>query len=381
MKIDRTLNLLELLSKKSHFLFGPRGTGKTQLIGEQLASSCTVIDLLLDDVYSRLLRRPSLLEEFIPETSNLVAIDEIQKIPALLDEVHRIIEARGTRFLLTGSSARKLRRGGANLLGGRAWESRLFPLTSAELGSEFDLERYLNRGGLPAIYFSDYPEDELKNYLKLYLREEIQAEMLVRRLDHFSRFLDTMGLVNAQELNFEGISNECGVPARTVASYLEVLEDTLVGFQVEPFTRTKTRKAIKRAKFYFFDVGVAGAIAKRGQVRKGSELFGIALEQFVAQELRAYLSYKNSDQKLCYWRSTSQKEVDFIVGAALALEVKSTHNVGQRDLSGLKALREEKLIKRFMVVCDEPIERTSDGIQILPWRSFLTKLWSDELLR
>ena len=160
-----------------------------------------------------------------------------------------------------------------------------------------------------------------------------------------------------------------------------MLEDTLVGFQVEPFTRTKTRKAIKRAKFYFFDVGVAGAIAKRGQVRKGSELFGIALEQFVAQELRAYLSYKNSDQKLCYWRSTSQKEVDFIVGAALALEVKSTQNVGQRDLSGLKALREEKLIKRFMVVCDEPIERTSDGIQILPWRSFLTKLWSDELLR
>ena len=381
MKIKRTLSLLKLLNKKSHFLFGPRGTGKTQLIAEQLGSSCTVIDLLSDDVYSRLLRRPSLLQDFIPKRSELVAIDEIQKIPALLDEVHRLIELQGTRFLLTGSSARKLRHGGANLLGGRAWESRLFPLTSAELGDAFDLEIYLNRGGLPAIYFSDHPEDELKNYLRLYLREEIQAEMIVRRLDHFSRFLDSMGLVNAQELNLEGIASDSGVPARTVASYLEVLEDTLIGFQVAPFTKTKTRKAIKRSKFYFFDVGVAGALARRGVVRKGSELFGIALEQFVAQELRAFLSYTNADHQLCYWRSTSQKEVDFVIGTAVAIEVKASQNVGMRDLSGLKALREEKLINSFIVVCDEPLERTSDGIQIMPWRIFLTKLWRNELFR
>jgi uncharacterized protein len=380
MFAKRNVNLLDLLDKKSHFLLGPRGTGKTSLIKESFGPSVPVIDLLSDDTYSRLLRRPSALSEFFSSDTPIVVIDEIQKIPVLLDEVHRLIELHKINFLLTGSSARKLRRGGANLLGGRAWEARLFPLTSEELKDKFDLIRYLNAGGLPAIYFSPYFSDELKNYIKLYIREEIQAESLIRRMDHFVRFLDSVATTNGEELNFESISNDSAVPARTVASYFELLEDTLLGFQVPPFTKTKKRKAIKRAKFYFFDVGVAGALAKRGEIQEGSELFGKAFEHFIAMELRSFLSYRNRDLPLQYWRSTTQYEVDFVIGDRLALEVKSTTHVSNRHLAGLQALKEEQLVQRYVVVCNEPVRRHVQGIEILPWKEFLSQLWTGELV-
>ncbi len=381
MLIKRGLDLPELLKRKSHFLFGPRGTGKTSLVHKSFGAEIPFIDLLSDDVYSRLLRRPSLLEELLPKGTSFAIVDEIQKIPTLLDEVQRLIETKRIKFLLTGSSARKLKRGGANLLGGRAWESNIFPFTSFELGESFDLLRYLNTGGLPPIYLSDYPEDELRNYIKLYLKEEIQAESLVKRLDHFARFLDTAALANSEELNFENIANDAGVPARTVASYFEILEDTLVGFQVLPFARTKKRKAIKRSKFYFFDVGVAGALAKRGQIQEASESYGKAFEHFIAQELRAYLSYNVLDLDLCYWRSTTQLEVDFIVGNQLAIEVKSSHNISKRHLAGLKALEEEGLVKKFIVVSNDPIPRVMEGVELFHWREFLGRLWSNEIVQ
>lgn len=380
--VPRTVDLSKLLAKKSHFLFGPRGTGKTRLIQHGLPEA-VVVDLLSDDVYSRLLRRPSALVEMIPSDARRapVVIDEVQKLPALLDEVHRLIEQRSVRFLLTGSSARKLRRGAANLLGGRAWEARLFPLTSAEIGDGFDLARFINTGGLPAIYFSEAPADELKSYVRLYLKEEIQTEALVRRFDHFARFLDVAALANTEELNFEAVASDSGVPARTVASYFEILEDTLLGFQVRSFRRTKTRKAIKRSKFYFFDVGVAGALARRGQVELGSPAFGKAFEHVILQELRAYLSYRNLDLDLCYWRSTTQQEVDAVVGTELAIEIKGTERIGERAARGLQALREEKLIRSYLVVSRDPIPRTFDGIRAVPWQQFLRELWSDALLR
>jgi predicted AAA+ superfamily ATPase len=380
MIVERDLNLAKLLAKKSHFLFGPRGTGKTHLVKTQLGEQALTIDLLSDDVYSRLLRRPSLLGEMIENDRKLVVVDEVQKLPVLLDEIHRLIEARRITFLLTGSSARKLRHGAANLLGGRAWETKLFPLTWHELGEHFDLDRYLTFGGLPAVYFSASSADELKNYAKLYLREEIQSEGIVRRFDHFVRFLDVAALCSGKELNFETVANESGVPSRTVAGYFDVLGDTLVGFAVKPFQAGRKRKAVKRSKFYLFDVGVAGSISRRGEVLQGSPQFGDAFEHFIAQELRAYLHYRNLDIELSYWRTVDQDEVDFVIGNEFAVEIKGTERASPRLIGGLLKLKEEGLQKRFFLVSRDPVRSIVDGVEIIPWQEFLTELWNDRLV-
>jgi predicted AAA+ superfamily ATPase len=379
--IQRSLHLPTQLKKKSHFLFGPRGVGKTSLIRETLQDAA-VIDLLSDEVYSRLIRNPSMLGELIPrDSSQIVVIDEIQKIPALLDEVHKIIEEQHYRFLLTGSNARKLRRGGANLLGGRAWEMHLFPLTSHELGNSFDLYRYLSFGGLPHVLLSEYPEMELKHYIKLYLREEIQAEGIARRFDHFVRFLDFAALTSGEELNYESLGSDSGVPPRTVASYYEVLEDTLIGFRVPPFQGSLKRKAIKRSKFYLFDVGVTGALTSRRTLQEQSELIGRALEQFIAMELRAYLSYTANDLPLSFWRTETQHEVDFIIGEDVAIKVKATQRVNDSHLKGLRALEQENIVSRKIIVSRDPIKRiTSDNIEVIPIRDFLRELWGNTLL-
>jgi predicted AAA+ superfamily ATPase len=380
MEIARLLNLHSALKKKSHFLLGPRGVGKSHLIRTTL-NDAVYIDLLVDDVYSRLLRRPSSLKEFLPQhAAQVIVIDEIQKIPALLDEVHKAIEEQKLTFLLTGSSARKLRRGGANLLAGRAWERNLFPLTSSELGERFDFLRYLSFGGLPSVYFSDYPEDELKNYTKLYLKEEIQAEGLVRKFDHFVRFLDFVALTNGEEINYDSLGSDAGVPPRTVASYFELLEDTLVGFSVAPYTKTKKRKSITRSKFFLFDIGVVSALTKRGALTETSELLGRAFEHFIAMELRAYSSYSERDLALRYWRTTSQHEVDFILEDHLAIEVKATTRVSDRHLHGLIALQQEKCVKRHVLVSRDPLRRVVQGIEIIPWQEFCVELWAGALL-
>lgn len=371
------MDLAALAARKNIFLFGARGTGKTTLLKAQLPDA-QYYDLLDSDVFGRLARRPRLLGE---ETSrkSVVVIDEVQKLPSLLDEVHRLIESTGQRFVLTGSSARKLRRSSANLLAGRAWQASLFPLVSAEIPN-LDLETYLNRGGLPAIYPStDYSED-LDAYANLYLREEIQAESLVRRVDAFARFLDTVALSNGEELNFQSIASDAGVPHRTVQSFCEILEDTLLGFRVAPFLLTKKRKPITRAKLFLFDIGVTNALAQRGKIRIKSELFGKAFEHLIALELRAQLSYLRSNSRLQYWRSTSGFEVDFVVGQEMAIEVKASTLVTERDLKGLKALREEGLVKRYVIVSLDPKPRTVDGIQVVPWRAFLERLWTGKFV-
>jgi predicted AAA+ superfamily ATPase len=379
MIVERILKLSELLDKKSHFLLGPRGTGKTALASSSL-NGAVWIHLLIDDVYSRLLRRPSALQEMIPSGTSIVVIDEIQKLPKLLDEVHSLIESRKIRFLMTGSSARKLRSAGVNLLGGRAWLSGLYPLTWRELGSEFELVRYLNHGGLPSVYFSDHPRDELRAYAQLYVREEIQAEALVRRLDHFVRFLDVAGLGNGEILNFEKISNDSGVPSRTVEGYFRLLEDTLLGFSLDPFQGTRRRKAIKKSKFFFFDVGVAGALAKRGHVDEGSELFGRTFEHFLIQEVRAFLSYRKIDLPLNFWRSQRQDEVDLLIGTECAVEFKSSERCSERDTRGLLALKEEKKVRHFYLVSTDPLQRESNGVHFFPWDEFLKRLWSGQIV-
>ncbi|MFN0117139.1 MAG: ATP-binding protein [Elusimicrobiota bacterium] len=376
--LSRQLDLKELLKKKSIFLLGPRSTGKTFLIQSQLPS-LKKYDLLDSETYGKLARRPKLLEEELNPSDKFIVIDEIQRLPLLLNEVQRLIQNRHIHFLLTGSSARKLKRGGANLLGGRAWLASLFPLVSVEI-PQFDLVRYFNRGGLPPIYLSSSPEEELRSYVDLYLREEIQAEALTRNLGAFARFLDVMALQNGEELHYEAIANDCAVPARTVQNYVQILEDTLLGFQVSSYAATRKRKAIARSKFFLFDIGVVNTLAERGEIRPKSELFGKCFEHFLMLEIRAFIGYERKHLPLQYWRSTSGFEVDCVIGNEWALEFKSTEFANEHHLKGLKALREEKLIKNYALVSRDTKKRTIDGIVIYPVLEFLENLWKGKLL-
>jgi predicted AAA+ superfamily ATPase len=281
---------------------------------------------------------------------------------------------------MTGSSARKLRRGGANLLAGRAFRADLFPLTAAEI-DHFDLLTYLNTTGLPEFYAGEDSAEFLRAYVGTYLREEIFAEGLTRNLGAFSRFLDVIALVNGQEIQRSEIASDCGVPVRTLEGYFSILQDTLLAFSVPAFAKTVKRKAIRRPKIWLFDVGVVSALTHRGTIQAGTAQFGQALEHFIALELRAYLSYARSQLALQYWRSTSKFEVDFVVGQELAVEVKGTDQVRDKHLNGLRALAEEGLIRQYAVVsCDPQIRKTQDGIMIYPAQEFLQRLWNGKLL-
>jgi predicted AAA+ superfamily ATPase len=379
MLIQRTLDLKNLLSKKSFFLFGPRATGKSTLIKQVLSESSMIIDLLNSRLYLRLLDSPHDLESIIDSGNKgqVIVIDEIQRIPELLNEVHRLIEDKKLTFLLTGSSARKIRRGKANLLAGRVWEARLFPLTWKEI-HDFDLNRYLRYGGLPPVYLSKYPEEELDAYANTYLKEEIMAEGLIRKLPPFSRFLRSMALANGEMINFTKIANDCQVPPSTVTEYVGLLEDTLVGFLLPAWTESKRRKAISTGKFYFFDPGVTHTLSGTEVLDRNSHLYGKAFEQFIGMEIRAYLSYKRKKIQLSYWRSVHGYEVDFLMGTKTAVEVKASQKISQRDFKGLKALEEEKVFKNYVLVSQDPVNTRENHFQALFWEDFLKDLWEDK---
>ena len=372
---QRILNPSHLMENRSAFLFGPRGTGKSTLAAQTLPPppECLRFDLLDDDVYSRLLRRPRLLGDEIPSQCQLVFIDEIQKLPKLLDEVHRLIESREIRFLLTGSSARKLVRGRANLLPARARNLSLFPLTSLEI-DDFDLTKFCNVGGIPNIYLSDMPWVDLKSYIDLYIREEIQAEAVVRNIGHFARFLDVFGACSGKELNYQEISSDSGVPVRTLAHYVEVLKETLLVYELHPFTATTKRKAISKSKLYLFDVGVANVMAARTHLTPGSTQFGIAFEHFILQEIRAILNYQLQENKMSYWRTYRGHEVDCIIGNKIAVEIKSTEQATERHLKGLKAFKQENLVERYILVSRDQVRKQSQGIEMMHWKDFLQEL-------
>jgi len=375
---ERMLNLNSLLNTRSYFLFGPRATGKSTLI-QQTLPNAVIFDLLEAETFTRLLKYPKLIEE---QTSaeDWIVIDEIQKLPSLLDEVHRLIQKRQQRFLLTGSSARKLRKGAANLLAGRAFTAELFPLVSAEI-TDFDLLAALNSTSLPEFYNSDHVDDFLEAYVGTYLREEIQAESLTRDLPGFNRFLEVVALGNGEEINFASVASDTGVNVKTVSNYFSILEDTLIGFKLSPFQSTKKRKAVTRSKFYLFDLGVVRWINQRGIVRPKSELFGKALEHLIVLELRAYLSYRRKRIPMQYWRTNSGFEVDIVLGDRLAIEIKSTDLIKDKHLKGLRALKEEGVVERFAVISlDDTARVTNDGISIYPVKQFLEMLWGDQLL-
>jgi len=375
----RQLNLSNLLKKRSYFLMGPRGAGKSTLIAQTLPQA-KVYDLLDAVQFQRLLKEPTLIAQ---ETNadTLVVIDEIQKLPGLLDEVHRLIVNRKQTFLLTGSSVRKLRKGGANLLAGRAYQTSLLPLISREI-PHFDLLTYINTTGLPEFYGERGAGEYLKAYVGTYLQEEVKAEALTRNLSGFIRFLEVVALCNGEEINYANIASDCGVPARTLEAYFGILDDTLIGFSIPPFLATKKRKAITRSKYFLFDIGVVNSLTLRGQIELKSELFGRAFEHFIALELRAFLIYQQIHLPLQYWRSSSHFEVDFIIGNKLAIEVKATDLVKDKHLKSLRAFKEEGLVKNYGVVSLDLHERlTDDGITIWPWRQFLNKLWSGEIIK
>ena len=374
MYIERSLDLKSVLKQKSCFLFGPRQTGKSSLIRHSLADY-RVYNLLDSETYLKLSRSPERLREECRPSEKIVIIDEIQKIPSLLDEVHFLIEEKGIHFLLTGSSARKLRRTGVNLLGGRAWTRHLHPLTSGELAGKFDLVKAVNRGLLPTMYFSASPEEELQAYVGTYLREEIAAEGLTRNIPAFSRFLDIAALCNGQLLNYAKISNDAQVARSTVQEYFQILKDTLIACELTPWQQSIKRKPLSTSKLYFFDCGIVRYLQKRSSVRPGSPEFGELLETFIFHELAAWCDYHGA-KVLNYWRSKSGFEVDFILDSKTAIEVKATKTVSAQDLKGLRMLKEEDGLKKYMLVCFEKEPRVVDGIEILPVDIFLKKLWS-----
>ena len=377
----RVLDLPALLKKKSLFLLGPRATGKSSLIKAEFEKSTLIINLLQNELFLQLSQRPEDLEGMINAHKNqkIIVIDEIQRVPALLNEIHRLIEDRGIKFLMTGSSARNLRKKGVNLLAGRAWEANLFPLVSHEI-PKFDLGRYLRYGGLPAIYLSGDPEEDLHAYVNTYLQQEIQAEAVVRKVPSFARFLKSAAFMSGRMLNFAELSNDAAIPASTIREYYYILEDTLLGFFLPAWTKTQKRKAISTAKFYFFDLGVKNTLAGIKVIEPKSDLFGQAFEHFIALELRAYLSYSRTKSTLSYWQSKHGHEVDFIVGDDIAIEIKSTDKVQEKHLKNISVLAEEKICKKYFLVSFDKIARVENTINVLHWQDFLTRLWGGEII-
>lgn len=376
---DRLLDLRHILSGRSVFLLGPRRTGKSTLLRERFPEA-KVFDLLAADTFRELSSKPESMRQSLRERDNLIVIDEIQKLPNLLDEVHLLIERnKDLRFILTGSSARKLKRSGVNLLAGRAWTKYLFPLVWPETGREL-LYKRLCFGGLPSILNSEDPSMDLKEYVGIYLQEEIRAESLARSIEAFSRFLSVAGATNGKQLNYTKVGNDAQVPPRTVQEYFQVLEDTLVGFQLPPYPKTVERKPVAISKFYFFDIGVAHSLKGIREVPIGSEIYGEALEHLIALELRAFLSYRAKDMPLTYWRSRSKLEVDFVIGDCVAVEIKGAGRVSQRDCKGIRALAQECKLKKKIIVSNQREELIlEDQIEIMPVETFLDKLWAGEI--
>ena len=373
--IERIVGLNSLLGKKSHFLFGPRQTGKTYLIRNTL-EGVRVYDLLDSSVFLALSQNLGRIAQELTPLDRVVVIDEIQRLPELLNEVHRLIEERGVRFLLTGSSARKLRRGGINLLGGRARTKHLHPLIYRELGDRFDLLHAVNRGLLPSIYFSDDPGADLKAYTGLYLQQEIVAEGTIRNIPAFSRFLRVAALCNGTIVNFTNVANDAQVARTTVYEYFEILKDTLVLHELPAWRKSKKRKPIASSKYYFFDNGIVASLQER-KFSPGTPEFGEAFETYIMHELISYRDYL-SGEPLSYWRSTSGFEVDFIINDHTAVEVKAKENLSFTDIKSLRALAEENKLKRYLCVSLEPRIRKIGDVIILPYKDFLEALWGDE---
>ncbi len=376
--ISKRLIDIRLPKKRSAFLWGPRKTGKTYWISRKYSDS-VLIDLLKTDIFADYAARPSLFREQYQDHKGLIVIDEIQMVPDLLNEIHWLIENTDISFLMTGSSARKLRRSHANLLGGRAWRYTMAPLTYAETKG-FDLGEVMISGLLPPHFLSEDPVQDLRAYAADYLKEEIAAEAIIQNIPSFSEFLRVAALTSGELLNYTNVARETGVSAKVVRSYFQILEDTLLGFKVSPWRRVKNRRLVETDKFYLFDVGVCNYLARR-KPETGTPEFGKSFEQFILMELKAYQAYRNPELDIRFWRTSSGFEVDFILDdMAAAIEVKSSQRIHKGHTKGLRALLDEHKVKNALIVSQERQPRKLDsGIEILPWQIFLKRLWSGDL--
>ncbi|MDF1759411.1 MAG: AAA family ATPase [Coxiellaceae bacterium] len=379
---------ITLPAGQSAFLWGARQTGKSTYL-ENHYPKATLISLLQSDVFLAYSKQPSLLRDQVLSYSEQqlqqpVILDEVQKVPALLDEVHWLIEHTNVQFILCGSSARKLRRQGINLLGGRAWKFHFYPLVSAEIG-EVDLLKAFNNGLLPPHYLATQPQRRLQSYLEDYLTQEIKEEGLVRNLPQFARFLDSLAFTNGEMVKYSNIARDCGVDAKTVQNYFEILVDTLLGYYVMPYAKRVSRDIIRQTpKFYLFDVGVANYLAKK-QINqlKGPDA-GKSLEQFILMELTAYKGLREKRFDICYWRTKTGLEVDFVLNAGeIAIEVKIKNLLEKSDIKGLIAFCNEHHPKQAIVVSQDQQRRKiiiddHTHIDVIPWREFLKLLWDDQ---
>ncbi len=374
--------------KKSFFLLAPRGTGKSTWIKSHFKSA-KFYDLLDSSETLRLSRKPSLLYDELNtlKPASWVVIDEIQKIPELLNEVHRLIENHKLNFVLSGSSARKLRRQGVNLLAGRAITTHLYPLVSAEMGHLFDAERALQFGTLPLSVLSDEPKNYLRSYVDTYLHEEIKAEALTRNFGAFARFLEVAGRQNGQVTNTSSIARDAQVARPTVQGYFEILVDTLLGYWLEPWKLKRKTKQVAHSKFYFFDSGVARALSGRLAYPLLAEEKGPLFESWILNELRAYLSYRNLHYSIHFWSSHDGVEVDFLIedkNGFVALELKATDYWETKFNRGLMRIQDELRLKGRVrasgVFMGKRRLQTNDGVTVYPVTEFLKRLWAGEVI-
>jgi predicted AAA+ superfamily ATPase len=379
-KLISRIQRIDLPSNRSAFLWGPRKTGKTTLLKQQF-SSAYFIDLLDYDLFLALSQRPTKLRQILEaQPSKTVVVDEIQKIPHLMDEIQWLIEGKDYQFIMSGSSARKFRRGNVNLLGGRAWRFELYPFVTKEL-ENFDLERALLSGLIPPHYLSSDSEMDLKAYTHDYLREEIQVEALTRNLPAFSRFLQSAAITNGMLLNYSNAARESGVSVKTIREYYQILEDTLIGRQLPPWKKSKKRRLIETSKFYFFDMGLISAFLGYKSLTPGTTEYGRAFEHFILQECWAYRHHSRLDFPISFWRTASGAEVDLILGdAEVALEIKSSENVTGRT-KGLHLFNEEQKCPKSFIISRDPLpRRLSSNLSVLPWRIFCNMLWEGEII-
>lgn len=376
-KIKNRLLNIQLPPDRSAFLWGPRKTGKTYWVNSHF-SDLPLIDLLKTDVFAAYASRPSLLRERYLGHRGLIVIDEIQMIPDLLNEIHWMVENTEASFLMTGSSARKLRRGHANLLAGRAWRHTMTPLSFMETDG-FDLEDVFISGLLPPHFVSIDPVQDLRSYVADYLKEEIAAEAVVQSIPAFAEFLRVAALTSGELLNYTNIGRESGVSAKVVRNYFQILEDTLLGFRVQPWRKAKKRRLIETEKFYLFDVGVTNYLSRRTP-KTGTPEFGHSFENYILMELKAYQAYRNPELNIRYWRTSTGFEVDFILGdMQIALEVKGSRNVHDAHTRSLRALLQENAVgKSIIVSLDEEPRVLEYGVEVLPWQVFLERLWASE---
>ncbi len=362
------------------FLFGARQTGKSTLLKERFTGA-VYYDLLNPDIRKAFKRNPNTLKEALwnKAPGTIVIIDEIQKVPELLDIVHTLMVEKGLWFILSGSSSRKLKRSGANTLGGRAIPETLYPLVWPEV-TDFQIDRAVQNGMIPRHYMVEDATKRLSGYVKVYLDEEIREEGEVRQLDAFERFMEVAAISDGEMLNYSNIASDCGVSAKTVKAYFQILYDTLIGYEIPAYRKEVKRKIVQAPKFYYFDVGLANYLMGRHSLRRGTDDYGHAFEHFVMQEIIAYKGYADKREEISYWHTYDKKEVDAVIGdAKVAIEIKSSELVKTKHKAGLKAFHEEHPSCRLILVSLDPITRMSDDIELVYVLDFLRMLWDGDI--